>query len=301
MGYRCSRFASSQLSHLSDSLNQIIRIDPFSLLPREVNLRILGYLDAISLGRAAQVNKSWKALADDDLLWRRMCGQHIDRKCEKCGWGLPLLERRRLKVELKDRSPAVAFGINEHGEHSHKHSHEPTKLVTRVEALGGKKGPAAENITTDRMSARTVCDPAVSTAWLVSSNKRSAPSSPAESSRSLGKRPRIEVSSDSETETTEKTVSTDSNGLLSREVRLTRPWKTVYCERLVVERNWRKGRCLTKTLKVGQIHVDTKAELNARRAIKTVSCVSNTTLRFRTPRTLCSSPGPTTAPSGYGT
>jgi hypothetical protein len=100
---------SSQLSHLSDSLNTIIRIDPFSLLPREVNLRILGYLDAISLGRAAQVSKSWKALADDDLLWRRMCGQHIERKCEKCGWGLPLLERRRLKVELNEGSPAAAI------------------------------------------------------------------------------------------------------------------------------------------------------------------------------------------------
>lgn len=34
------------------------------------------------------------------------------------------------------------------------------------------------------------------------------------------------------------------------DVRFTRPWKDVYCERLVVERNWRKGRCRTKTLKV---------------------------------------------------
>ncbi|TGJ70191.1 hypothetical protein EYR41_006171 [Orbilia oligospora] len=26
-----------------------------------------------------------------------MCEQHIDRKCTKCGWGLPLLERKRLR------------------------------------------------------------------------------------------------------------------------------------------------------------------------------------------------------------
>jgi F-box/WD-40 domain protein MET30 len=30
-----------------------------------------------------------------------------------------------------------------------------------------------------------------------------------------------------------------------------KPWKHVYCERLIVERNWRKGRCEIRTLKVG--------------------------------------------------
>lgn len=233
---------SSQLSHLSDSLNQIIRIDPFSLLPREVNLRILGYLDAISLGRAAQVNKSWKALADDDLLWRRMCGQHIDRKCEKCGWGLPLLERRRLKVELKDRSPSAAVGIghhdHSHDDHSH-HGHEPIKLVTRVEALGGKAPSQIQEI----FNARKLCDSASSLSWNVGA-KRSAPSSPTVATGSVVKKIKTESGSDSETEAS--AVKVENAG----EARLTRPWKTVYCERLVVERNWRKGRCQTKTLKV---------------------------------------------------
>ena len=68
-----------------------IRIDPFTLFPADVSLRVLGYLDAISLGRAAQVSKLWRSLADNDLLWRNMCEQHIERKCEKCGWGLPRL------------------------------------------------------------------------------------------------------------------------------------------------------------------------------------------------------------------
>src|SRR2546421_2842480 len=30
-----------------------------------------------------------------------MCEQHIDRKCTKCGWGLPLLERNRLRASKK--------------------------------------------------------------------------------------------------------------------------------------------------------------------------------------------------------
>lgn len=85
----------SQISMLTDELRHMARIDPFSVLPREVALKVLRYLDAISLCRAAQVNKKWLALADDDVLWRGICEQHIGQKCHKCGWGLPMLERRR--------------------------------------------------------------------------------------------------------------------------------------------------------------------------------------------------------------
>lgn len=36
-------------------------------------------------------------MADDDIVWHRLCEQHIDKKCTKCGWGLPLLEKKRLR------------------------------------------------------------------------------------------------------------------------------------------------------------------------------------------------------------
>ncbi|KAG5652948.1 hypothetical protein H0H81_002956 [Sphagnurus paluster] len=85
----------SQLSLLTEHLTHLIRIDPFACLPREVSLKILGYLDATSLCRAAQVTKHWKTLADDDILWRGICEQHIGQKCHKCGWGLPVLEKKR--------------------------------------------------------------------------------------------------------------------------------------------------------------------------------------------------------------
>lgn len=85
----------SQLSLLTEHLAHLIRIDPFACFPREVSLKILGYLDATSLCRAAQVAKRWKALADDDILWRGICEQHIGQKCAKCGWGLPVLEKKR--------------------------------------------------------------------------------------------------------------------------------------------------------------------------------------------------------------
>ncbi|KXN87745.1 putative E3 ubiquitin ligase complex SCF subunit sconB [Leucoagaricus sp. SymC.cos] len=85
----------SQLSLLTELLTHLIRIDPFAVLPREVSLKILMYLDATSLCRAAQVSRRWRILADDDILWRGICEQHIGQKCTKCGWGLPVLEKKR--------------------------------------------------------------------------------------------------------------------------------------------------------------------------------------------------------------
>ncbi|KAI6038980.1 WD40 repeat-like protein [Pisolithus marmoratus] len=90
----------SQLSLLTEQLSQLIRIDPFTVLPREISLKILAHLDAISLCRAAQVSRRWRALADDNILWREICEQHIGQKCLKCGWGLPILERRRNRRPL---------------------------------------------------------------------------------------------------------------------------------------------------------------------------------------------------------
>lgn len=58
-------------------------------------------------------------MADDDVVWHKMCEQHIDRKCTKCGWGLPLLERKRLRdwkrqqqlratgLDLDDKQPKI--------------------------------------------------------------------------------------------------------------------------------------------------------------------------------------------------
>lgn len=103
----------SQLSLLTEQLAHLIRIDPFSVFPREVSLKVLGYLDATSLCRAAQVTKQWKSLADDDILWRGICEQHIGQKCHKCGWGLPVLEKKRTYRPTSGSSspsPAIPSG-----------------------------------------------------------------------------------------------------------------------------------------------------------------------------------------------
>ncbi|THC95393.1 hypothetical protein EYZ11_005117 [Aspergillus tanneri] len=91
-----------QLSFVSATVRDLIRIDFLTALPPEVSFKILCYLDTTSLCKAAQVSRRWRALADDDVVWHRMCEQHIHRKCKKCGWGLPLLDRKRLRESKRE-------------------------------------------------------------------------------------------------------------------------------------------------------------------------------------------------------
>lgn len=97
-----------QLSLVSREVQAQLKIDFISTLPVEISYKILSYLDTVSLCKAAQVSRQWRILADDDAVWHRMCEQHIDRKCTKCGWGLPLLERNRLRNWTRRRELAAA-------------------------------------------------------------------------------------------------------------------------------------------------------------------------------------------------
>ena len=103
-----------QLSYLSTSVQDLLRIDFLTALPPEISYKVLCSLDTTSLCKAAQVSQRWRILADDDVVWHRMCEQHIDRKCTKCGWGLPLLERKRLRASKRQiQLRATGRGLNE--------------------------------------------------------------------------------------------------------------------------------------------------------------------------------------------
>ena len=102
-----------QLSYLSAHVKDLIRIDFLTALPPELAFRILCCLDTTSLCKAAQVSQRWRTLADDDVVWHKMCEQHIDTKCTKCGWGLPLLERKRLRAcKRQIQLRATGKGLN---------------------------------------------------------------------------------------------------------------------------------------------------------------------------------------------
>ncbi|KAH0528302.1 hypothetical protein TsFJ059_003185 [Trichoderma semiorbis] len=95
-----------QLSTVSREVQEQLKIDFIATLPVELSYKILCYLDTVSLCKAAQVSRRWRDLADDDVVWHRMCEQHIDRKCTKCGWGLPLLERKKLMAWSRHQQTA---------------------------------------------------------------------------------------------------------------------------------------------------------------------------------------------------
>lgn len=103
-----------QLSYVSAAVRDLIKIDFLAALPPELGFKILCYLDTTSLCKAAQVSRRWRQLAEDDVVWHKMCEQHIDRKCTKCGWGLPLLEAKRLRTEKRQMQlRATGRGLNE--------------------------------------------------------------------------------------------------------------------------------------------------------------------------------------------
>ncbi|EJD53375.1 WD40 repeat-like protein [Auricularia subglabra TFB-10046 SS5] len=191
----------SQLSLLSEQLINLIRLDPFSRFPREVSLKVLGHLDAISLGRAAQVNRHWRSLADDNVLWKSICEQHIDKQCRKCGWGLPLLERRRAGHGARPPMPlsptpsgsSVTLDSLKRAHDEHDHGPPPKRQKTASPPPAASRAASAER-------------------------SRSPTPAPAPSG----------------------SVSPPAT---------TRPWKDIYCERLTIARNWRRGRHTVRTLK----------------------------------------------------
>ncbi|PWN50741.1 hypothetical protein IE53DRAFT_386934 [Violaceomyces palustris] len=250
----------SQLSLLSSELALAIRIDPFSLFPREVSLKVLGHLDAISLGRAAQVSRSWRLLADDDLLWRNMCEQHIERKCEKCGWGLPLLSERRRRV----KGPASQFGTAESRQLTIDEAPRPSTGHLKRSITAAANAAALERQNRSRASSPSAAkeSPVRNAAIMPEGKKTEA----AESDPCLGtsadgpptKRPCNESSKgrgpNSTASYADGQAPDSASPSISRQTQKavtapkTRPWKSVYCERLVIERNWRRGRYTNRKL-----------------------------------------------------
>ncbi|KAG7262680.1 hypothetical protein CRUP_005300, partial [Coryphaenoides rupestris] len=62
------------VDQLIQDLNEMNDIPFFDVdLPYELALKIFQYLDCAELGRCAQVSKEWAQLAEDEVLWFRLC------------------------------------------------------------------------------------------------------------------------------------------------------------------------------------------------------------------------------------
>lgn len=202
-----------QLSYLSTAVRDLIRIDFITALPSEISFKILCYLDTTSLCKAAQVNQRWRSLADDDVVWHKMCEQHIDRKCVKCGWGLPLLERKRLRNwKRQQQLRATGRGLNEWS----------PQLTPQPEA-GDSSIPQLELTGADQ-----------------NGRKRSASSSLSDDGHA------------SPTQIKKlRTIEPAANGAVVSRTSTPRfrPWKEVYKDRFKVGTNWKYGRCTTKVFR----------------------------------------------------
>ncbi|KAL4064317.1 WD40-repeat-containing domain protein [Scleroderma citrinum] len=200
----------SQLSLLTEQLSHLIRIDPFTILPREISLKILIYLDATSLCRAAQVSRHWRSLADDDILWRGICEQHIGQKCLKCGWGLPILEKKR-NFRLPSVSPFPS---------------PPPPVPKRENTDDTVERPPKRHRTSGDEHLQVAGPSSLASSLALASSSSHSSQSAAITD-----------------------LLCPPNPTLPHSEMFTRPWKDVYSERLTVERNWRRGRCKVHTLR----------------------------------------------------
>jgi hypothetical protein len=57
--------------------NEITEVPFFDVkLPKEVGIKVFSFLDYRDLCHCSQVSWSWHALADDEVLWCRICQKH---------------------------------------------------------------------------------------------------------------------------------------------------------------------------------------------------------------------------------
>jgi F-box and WD-40 domain protein 7 len=63
----------TQVRHMMKVIEPQFQRDFISLLPKELALHVLSYLEPKDLLRAAQTCRSWRFLADDNLLWKEKC------------------------------------------------------------------------------------------------------------------------------------------------------------------------------------------------------------------------------------
>ncbi|KAH1003776.1 F-box/WD repeat-containing protein 7-like [Dendroctonus ponderosae] len=67
------RCVPTQVRHIMQVIEPQFQRDFISLLPKELALKVLSFLDPPDLLKAAQTCHSWKMLADDNLLWKEKC------------------------------------------------------------------------------------------------------------------------------------------------------------------------------------------------------------------------------------
>lgn len=203
-----------------------------------------------------------------------MCAQHIERKCEKCGWGLPLMEKRRRKVSGGVRAISSAGTITAPRAVSNTAlaaslvlpplpSNAPVppapssaRRIVHSQHLPNRRRPPPNGAANPAARAARLAPhpvpPVPSPEQLAA--ERPLLEMPTEDCRRPAKRARRDSGpgagasgspspSTGSSSVTTNTPSTSRANSPDHANSVTRPWKAVYSERLIIERNWRKGLC----------------------------------------------------------
>lgn len=120
----------TQVRHMMQVIEPQFQRDFISLLPKELALYVLSFLEPKSLLKAAQTCRYWRVLAEDNLLWREKCREEaIDenlvfgtnrlrrRHISRCPW--KSLYMRQHQIEMNWRSgeipsPKLLKGHDDH-------------------------------------------------------------------------------------------------------------------------------------------------------------------------------------------
>lgn len=120
----------TQVRHMMQVIEPQFQRDFISLLPKELALYVLSFLEPKSLLKAAQTCRYWRVLAEDNLLWREKCREEtIDdnlvygsnrlrrRHTSRCPW--KSLYMRQHQIELNWRTgeipgPKLLKGHDDH-------------------------------------------------------------------------------------------------------------------------------------------------------------------------------------------
>ena len=213
-----------------------------------VAYKILCYLDPLSLCKAAAVSRQWRALADDDQVWYRMCEQHIDRKCTKCGFGLPLLERKRLRDWTRIQQLAKSHHM--HTEKPRIPIHAPTlPIPISLRDASPLKRDVSEFLLED---IRSMSSDGGSITPGAKRQCKAITASPSKAVAKTGTKTDTTTAATRDSHDSREPTPTEKDLELARAIELERKpraWKDVYRDRFRVGNNWRNGRCEVKVFR----------------------------------------------------
>ncbi|KAI9852990.1 MAG: hypothetical protein M1838_002769 [Thelocarpon superellum] len=131
---------SHQLSFVHSFVSPRLKKDPFNILPNELCLRILAFVDdPKTLARASQVSQRWHELLSDDLTWKILCDKHAYRRLSEAS-----IENLKQFFE----SPTTALSPRVMGYPARS---RPTSLIGSIDAAFMGASSSAPGLTTKRV------------------------------------------------------------------------------------------------------------------------------------------------------